>query len=228
MSDKEKKKFEKLDPKNPWRIFRILSEFVDGFETMSDLGPSVAFFGSAKDGPITDQYYELSLDIAKKISQAGFSIITGGSEGIMKAGNQGAFEAGGKSCGLCINIPEKETNKKYIHPEYLLNFRYFFIRKVMFVKYAQAFIVLPGGFGTLDEVFESLTLIQTNKIKHFPVFLVGKDYWKGLIDWLKETALKNKCIDENDLSFFHVTDDADEILSKIKKYTKGLSSYQNF
>ena len=210
-----------------WRIFRIMSEFVDGFETMTSLGPSVAIFGSTNANPKDTRYYELATLIAKKISEKGFGIITGGGPGIMECANRGAQQAGGKSCGLCIDLP-MESHNSYIDPKYDLSFRYFFVRKVMFVRYAQAFVVLPGGFGTLDELMESLTLIQTGKIKYFPVYLVGKEYWKGFLDWMRNTVLAHDNIKKADFDLIHLSDDPDEIANGIEKHFKQTKSLENF
>jgi len=211
-----------------WRLFRILAEFVDGFETMTHLGPSVAIFGSTNSKPKEPHYYKLAEDIAEKIVRKKFGIITGGGPGIMESANKGAQRAGGKSCGLCISLPNESKPNPYVDEKYELNFRYFFVRKVMFVRYAQAFVVLPGGFGTLDELFEALTLIQTQKIKFFPVYLVGKEYWKGLLDWLKNTALDHGNIKQKDLDLIHLTDDPDEIADGIEKYYRQTKSLENF
>ena len=211
-----------------WRLFRIISEFVDGFETMTFLGPSVAIFGSTNQNPIERKYYDLTEIIAEKIVQKGFGVITGGGPGIMECANKGAQKAGGKSCGLCINLPFESKPNPYIDERYELNFRYFFVRKVMFIRYAQAFVVLPGGFGTLDELFEALTLIQTQKIKPFPVYLVGKDYWKGLIDWIKNTVLAHNNIKQKDLDLIRISDDPDEIVDGIEKHYRQSKSIENF
>lgn len=212
---------------DPWRIFRILAEFVDGFETMTSLGPSVSFFGSASEIDKNSSHYKLTVEIAKKIAEKGFGIITGGGFGLMEAANKGAQEGGGKSCGLCINLPKERPNK-YIDHEFLLSFRYFFVRKVMFVKYTQGFVVLPGGFGTMDEFFEALTLIHTHKITKFPIFLVGKDYWQGLIDWLNNTALAHKKIEKEYLDIITMTDDADEIANKVLERYEKTKALENF
>jgi uncharacterized protein (TIGR00730 family) len=211
-----------------WRIFRIMAEFVDGFETMTTLGPSVAVFGSTNANPKNPHYYELATEISKKIVERGFGIITGGGPGIMECANKGAQEAGGRSCGLCINLPNEAKPNPYIDPNYELNFRYFFVRKVMFVRYAQAFVVLPGGFGTLDELSEALTLIQTGKIKYFPVYLVGKDYWKGLLDWLRNTVLDNRNIKQVDYDLIRLSDDPTEIADGIEKHYRQTRSLENF
>ncbi len=211
-----------------WRIFRIMAEFVDGFETMSFLGPSVAIFGSTNAKPIDTKYYQLAEEIAEKIVKKGFGIITGGGPGIMEHANKGAQAAGGKSCGLCIDLPLEEKPNRYLDPKYQLSFRYFFVRKVMFVRYAQAFVVLPGGFGTLDEFFEAITLIQTEKIKYFPVYLVGKEYWKGLIDWLRNTVLANGNIREEQLNLIRLSDDPDEIAEGITAHYRENKTLENF
>lgn len=210
-----------------WRVFRILSEFVEGFETMTTLGPSVAIFGSSRI-KANDPQYNLASVLASKITKKGFAIITGGGPGIMEAANEGARMEGGPSCGLCIDLPHEEEPNPFIDRKYLLRFRYFFVRKVMFVRYAQAFVVLPGGFGTLDELFEALTLIQTRKIKPFPVYLLGKDYWSGLIKWLETTVLSNKNISPEDLKLLILTDDLDEIANGIEEHYRQVKSLENF
>lgn len=199
-----------------WRLFRILSEFVDGFEAMADIGPAVSVFGSARTLP-DDPYYQQAVECGRRIVEQNLACITGGGPGIMEAANKGAFEsgvAGAKSVGLNIDLPfEQEANPYQTHE---LDFRYFFIRKVMFVKYAAGFIIFPGGFGTMDELFESLTLIQTEKINSFPVALIGKDYWGGLIDWIKDTmAEKHKTISPNDLDLLLLTDSLDEAMEHV-------------
>ena len=211
-----------------WRIFRIMAEFVDGFESMTFLGPSVAIFGSTNRNPKEKTYYDLAEEIAKKVVSKGFGVITGGGPGIMECANKGAQAAGGKSCGLCISLPMEEKPNPYIDERFELSFRYFFIRKVMFVRYAQAFVVLPGGFGTLDEFFEALTLIQTGKIQHFPIYLVGKDYWKGLLDWLKNTPLACGNIKQKDFDLIRLSDDPDEIADGIEKHYRQTKSLENF
>ncbi len=211
-----------------WRLFRIMAEFVEGFETMVHLGPSVAIFGSSNAKPLDPSFYTLTEEIAEKIVQRGFGIITGGGPGMMESANRGAQRAKGRSCGLCINLPNEDKPNAFIDSKYELNFRYFFVRKVMFVRYAQAFVVLPGGFGTLDEFFEALTLIQTGKIKFFPVYLVGKKYWSGLLDWLKETVLAQGNIKPSDLELIRVTDDPNEIVDGIEKHYRQTKSLENF
>ena len=202
-----------------WRLFRILSEFVDGFEAMSAVGPAVSVFGSARTKPEED-YYQQAVECGKIIVKRDLAVITGGGPGIMEAANKGAFEsgvAGAKSVGLNIELPfEQAPNPFQTHP---LMFRYFFIRKVMFVKYAAGFIIFPGGFGTLDEMFESLTLIQTQKVQKFPVVLVGKEFWGGLLDWIKGTlADKYKTISPEDMDLFHLTDSAEEAVDYVTQH----------
>ena len=198
-----------------WRLFRIMAEFVEGFDTLSGLkGPAVSFFGSARTKP-EEPYYELTTKIAAEFAYQGYTVITGGGPGIMEAANKGAAEAGGNSVGLNINLPfEQDPN---IFANLPLSFKYFFVRKVMFIKYALAFICMPGGFGTLDEVFEALTLIQTKRIKPFPVILVGTEYWSGLLDWIKEKMLSTNKVDNDDMIIFNVMDDPTEIVSYIRK-----------
>jgi uncharacterized protein (TIGR00730 family) len=198
-----------------WRLFRIMAEFVEGFDSLSSIkGPAVSFFGSARTKP-DDPYYELTTMIAAELVNNDYAVITGGGPGIMEAANKGAAEAGGNSVGLNINLPfEQEPN---IFTNLPLSFKYFFVRKVMFIKYALAFICMPGGFGTLDEAFEALTLIQTKRIKPFPVILVGSEYWSGLIDWMKEKMLAADKVDNEDMVIFNVMDDPVEIVSYIKK-----------
>lgn len=202
-----------------WRIFRILSEFVDGFETMADIGPSVTVFGSARVKP-NNVYYQLAVEVTKKIAEKGFGIITGGGPGIMEAANKGAQIASGVSCGININLPFEEDSNPYIHPKYRLRLRYFFVRKVLFVRYAKAFVFLPGGFGTMDELFEALTLIHTNKIKPTPIFLMGSAYWEGLIRWMKDYPLKESYLVPEDLDLLTISDDPDFVANEIEKHFK--------
>lgn len=206
-----------------WTVFKVMAEFVEGFEKMSEIGPCVSIFGSARTKP-GSKYYELAVDTAAKLSEAGFGIITGGGPGIMEAGNKGARESGAPSVGLNIELPFEQHSNPWIDKDKSIDFNYFFIRKVMFVKFAQAFVVLPGGFGTLDEMFESLTLIQTSKIDAFPVILVGTEFWQGLIDWIKTTLLEQHGnISEKDLDLFHLVDTPEEVVEVINKfYTKHL------
>ena len=198
-----------------WRLFKILAEFVDGFEALGDLYPAVTIFGSARVKP-GDETYEKTYEIAKKLSLHGYNVITGGGPGVMEAGNKGAKEGGAKSVGLNIQLPLEQSPNPYSTLK--LNFQYFFVRKVMFVKYAQAYIGMPGGFGTMDEIFEALTLIQTHRIKPFPVVLVGTQYWTGLLEWVRNTLLGGKYISPEDLDLVTVLDDPDEVVHTIKKY----------
>jgi uncharacterized protein (TIGR00730 family) len=197
-----------------WRLFKILAEFVDGFEKLSDIYPCVSIFGSARVAP-GDDSYEKTVTIAKKLSHNGFNIITGGGPGIMEAGNKGASEGQGHSIGLNIHLPMEQEANPYANIQ--LDFQYFFVRKVMFVKYAQAYIGMPGGFGTLDELFEAITLIQTKRIKPFPVVLVGSDYWSPLWQWVRNTLLKRKLISKDDLDLVAILDDPDEVVAMIKR-----------
>ena len=198
-----------------WRLFRIMAEFVEGFDTLSSVkGPAVSFFGSARTRP-EDPYYELTVTLARQLTEKGYSIITGGGPGIMEAANKGAADGGGNSIGLNINLPfEQEPN---IFANIPLSFKYFFVRKVMFIKYAMAFICMPGGFGTLDELFEAVTLIQTRRIKPFPIIVVGSDFWGGMMEWVKEKMLSNGNIDGDDILIINLMDDPDEIVSFIKR-----------
>lgn len=201
-------------PKDTWRLFRILAEFVEGFETLAQTDRAVAIFGSAR-AKAGDFEYETARAIAGLLAQNGYAVITGGGPGVMEGSNRGAFEAGGESIGLNIELPFEQKGNPFVTT--YVNFRYFFVRKVMFVKYSQAFVILPGGFGTMDELFESLTLIQTKKIKPFPVILVGRHYWKGLIDWIKDTMLRENKISPTDLEVFKVVDTPEEVLKGIKE-----------
>jgi uncharacterized protein (TIGR00730 family) len=203
-----------LTIKDTWRMFLILSEFVEGFETMPDVYPAVSFFGSARSKPNSSNYKTTEL-LAQLLVKNGFNIVSGGGPGAMEAANKGAAKAGGKSVGLHIHLPNEQAPNKYANVR--LDFKYFFIRKVMFVKYAVAYIIMPGGFGTLDELFEAVTLIQTSRIKPFPVILMNSKYWKGLIEWIKETLLKEKAVSESDLDIINVTDDPQEAISIIKR-----------
>ncbi|RMG61183.1 MAG: TIGR00730 family Rossman fold protein [Bacteroidetes bacterium] len=211
-----------------WLVFKIMAEFVEGFEKMSEIGPCVSIFGSARTKP-GSPYYELATEIAAKLTQSGFGIITGGGPGIMEAGNKGAYEAGGASVGLNIELPFEQHSNPYLDPDKNIDFHYFFVRKVMFVKYAQGFIVLPGGFGTLDELFEALTLIQTYKIDRFPVVLVGTQFWGGLIDWIRQTVLENfHNISPDDLNIFAVVDTADEVVDYVTNFYNRHAVKPNF
>ena len=197
-----------------WRLFHIMAELVEGFEALADLHPCVSVFGSTRVKP-EDEDYQKAERIGRLLAEKGFGVITGGGPGVMEAVNKGALEAGGKSVGLNIELPFEQKPNPYTNVR--LSFRYFFVRKVMFVKYAVAFIILPGGFGTMDELFESITLIQTHKIKPFPVFLVGSDYWRGLLNWIKGVVLKEGKISPEDLNIVQLIDDPEEIVKTIKR-----------
>ncbi len=227
MSPREAMAWQQSQIKDMWRIFQIMSEFVDGFETLSQLGPCVSVFGSARTKP-GDPYYEMGREVAHELVKRGFGVITGGGPGIMEAANQGAREAEGVSVGLNINIPHEQAANAYIDYDKLINFDFFFVRKVMFVKYAQGFIVLPGGFGTLDELFEALTLIQTGKSTRFPVVLVGKDFWDGLVDWLKGAVLEAGNISSDDPDLFQVTDSPEEAVEIIDAFYREHALTPNF
>ncbi|OBW42635.1 putative lysine decarboxylase [Chryseobacterium sp. MOF25P] len=213
--------------KDSWMVFKVMAEFVDGYEKMARIGPCVSIFGSARLKP-ESKYYNMAVEIAEKITKIGFGVITGGGPGIMEAGNKGAFNAEGKSIGLNIDLPFEQHFNPYINKLYSLNFDYFFVRKVMFVKYSQGFIVMPGGFGTLDELTEAMTLIQTNKIGRFPIVLVGTEFWGGLLGWFKETLLKEGMISEGDLDLYRVVDTADEAVAHIKAFYDKYSVNVNF
>lgn len=202
---------------NSWTMFKVLAEFVEGFETLNEVGPCVSIFGSARTKP-DHPYYKLAVDIARRLTENGFGVITGGGPGIMEAGNKGAQLYGGKSVGLNINLPFEQNHNPYIDDDKNIDFKYFFVRKVMFVKYAQAFVALPGGFGTMDELFEVLTLVQTKKITKVPIILVGKEFWSGLIDWISTTMLEEKNINPIDLKLLPTTDDPEEVISYINDF----------
>lgn len=219
--------FEGSIEKDAWRIFKIMGEFVEGYDRLHKIGPCISIFGSARTKP-DDHYYQKAADIAQKLTKIGFGVITGGGPGIMEAANKGAQEGGGKSVGLCINLPFEEQANPYVDKEYTLKFDYFFARKVMLVKYAKGFVVFPGGFGTLDEFFESLTLIQTKKTNPFPIILFGNSYWDGLLKWLKNSMLEAGTINENDLKLFSITNDVDEAVNIIADFYKQRSFKPNF
>lgn len=200
--------------KDTWRMFLILSEFVEGFEAMPKVYPAVTIFGSARSHPNSLTYKTTEI-VSRLLVKNGFNVVSGGGPGVMEAANKGAAEAGGKSVGLHIHLPNEQKPNRYANTR--LDFKYFFIRKVMFVKYAVAYIIMPGGFGTLDELFEAVTLIQTKRIKSFPVIMIGSTYWKGLMDWIKGTLVKEKAIHESELDIFQVVDDPEEAVSIIKR-----------
>ena len=198
---------------DPWRALRILGEFVEGFDAMAKVGPAITVFGSARTHP-DDPTYELARAIGRRLADAGYAVITGGGPGAMEAANRGCREGGGLSVGCNIELPHEQGMNPYV--DLGVEFRYFFARKVMFVKYADGFVILPGGLGTLDELFEALTLIQTGKVRHFPVVLVGRAYWAGLVDWMRETLLAHGTIAAGDLDLFRLTDDPDEVVALIR------------
>jgi hypothetical protein len=203
---------------DPWRVFRIMSEFVEGFEVLSEIGKAVSIFGSSRIKP-GNKYYKLTEEVAYLLAKEGYAIITGSGPGVMEAANKGARRAGGHSVGLNIQIPSGQRPNKYV--DTLLDFRYFFVRKVMFVKYAKAFVIMPGGYGTLDEFTEAINLIQTERIPKFPVVLFGREYWNGMLVWLRDTVLKDSNISREDLDIFTVVDNPREVVSVIKKFYSG-------
>ena len=213
----ERKDWSEIKSANSWVIFKVMSEFVEGFEKLERIGPCVSIFGSARTGQ-DNKYYKMAEDIAKKLVEHGYGVITGGGPGIMEAGNKGAREAGGKSVGLNIELPHEQGNNMYIDPDKLISFDYFFVRKVMFVKYAQGFIGMPGGFGTLDEIFEALTLIQTKKIGRFPIVLVGRDYWGGLMEWVEGVLKAERYISPEDTQLMTMVDNAEEAVKAIDDF----------
>lgn len=210
-----------------WRIFRIMAEFVEGFETMGKIKPSIAVFGSARTKS-SNKYYKLTVRVTKELSKKGFGIITGGGPGIMEAANRGAKEVNGSSTGVNIELPHEQFANQYIDQDKLLNFRYFFVRKVMFFKYAQGYIIMPGGFGTIDEFFEVLTLIQTGKTEKVPIVVMGKEYWQPLMSWLKKYMLHFKLIEDFDMDLFKLTDDPKEAAQIIYDFHKDKKITPNF
>ncbi len=213
---------------NSWLTFKIMGEFVSGFEQMGMIKPCVSIFGSARTKP-TDRYYDETVKIAEKIVKQGFGVITGGGPGLMEAANKGAQQGDGTSVGLVIELPFEQEINPYIDKDKHINFDYFFVRKVMFIKYAQAFVVMPGGFGTLDELFEALTLIQTEKIKKFPIVLFGSDFWSGLIDWIKKTLLEEyHNVSPEDLDLIKIVDDVDEAVKHVSQFHTKRKFTPNF
>jgi uncharacterized protein (TIGR00730 family) len=219
------KSWNEIKTEDSWRIFKIMSEFVEGFEKLSRIGPCVSIFGSARTTP-DHPLFKMAEEIAYKLTQFGYGVITGGGPGIMEAGNIGAMRGKGRSVGLNINLPFEQSANLFIDPDKLITFDHFYVRKTMFVKYSQGFIVLPGGFGTMDEMFEALTLIQTEKIGKFPIVMVGKSYWEGLVHWIKEVMLQQyHYINADDLDIFTIANDADSAVEIINKfYSKYLLS----
>ncbi|MBL6872791.1 MAG: TIGR00730 family Rossman fold protein [Flavobacteriales bacterium] len=222
------KSWNEIKTSDSWQIFKIMAEFVQAFETLSKIGPCVSIFGSARTKP-ENPYYKQAEEIAEKLTKKGYGVITGGGFGIMEAGNKGAKQGAGKSVGLNIDLPFEQEANSFIDNDKLINFDYFFVRKVMFVKYAQGFVVMPGGVGTLDELFEAITLIQTKKIAPFPIVLVGKKYWSGLIDWIREVMLaKEQNISPEDLDLFNLVDTADEAVECIDNFYSKYLLKPNF
>jgi len=204
-----------LSMQESWRLFKILSEIVDGFETLNDIGPAVSLFGSARVKP-GEPWYERTVDLSRQLVEAGFTVITGGGPGLMEAGNKGAFESGGRSVGLHIHLPLEQINNRYLNTR--CDFRYFFVRKLMFIKYAMAYIALPGGFGTLDELSEALVLIQTKRIKAFPIVLLGKEFWGGLVNWFSERLIADGYCHAKDMDLFLLTDSSEEAVAHIRRH----------
>ncbi|QNK78588.1 TIGR00730 family Rossman fold protein [Winogradskyella undariae] len=221
------KRWNEIKTNDSWAIFKIMGEFVNGYEKLSKIGPCVSIFGSARTKP-DHKYYKLAEDVATQIVEHGYGVITGGGPGIMEAGNKGAHIAGGTSVGLNIELPFEQHDNPYIDSDKSLDFDYFFVRKVMFVKYSQGFVVMPGGFGTLDELFEAITLIQTHKIESFPIILVGTEFWGGLLDWVKTTLVAAKNINEKDLDLIHLVDTPAEVIAILDDFYKDYDLSPNF
>tara|TARA_B100000902_G_scaffold373053_1_gene400651 strand:+ start:293 stop:970 length:678 start_codon:yes stop_codon:yes gene_type:complete len=221
------KKWNEIKTNDSWSIFKIMGEFVDGYEKLSSIGPCISFFGSARIKP-DNKYCLLAEEIAQEIVTRGYGVITGGGPGIMEAANKGASKNKGKSVGLCIDLPFEEPNK-FIDKDKILKFDYFFVRKVMFIKYSQGFVVMPGGFGTLDEVFEAATLIQTKEAERFPIILVGSEYWGGVFDWIKQTMLlENNHISKEDLELFKIADTKEDVISILEEFHNNYDFKPNF
>lgn len=235
MTEKEKlktildhKTWNEIKTNDSWQVFKMMAEIVEGFEKLSQIGPCVSIFGSARTKPDTT-YYKQATAIAHQLTDKGYGVITGGGPGIMEAANKGAFSGGGPSVGLNIELPHEQFNNPYIDQDKLINFDYFFIRKLMFVKYAQGFVVLPGGFGTLDELFEAMTLIQTKKINKFPIILVGKEFWSGLVEWIKSSLVeKEQTVSPADMFLFKVVDTTEEAVQEIDDFYKKFRLSPNF
>lgn len=228
IEEQKPKNWSAIKSNDSWAIFKIMGEFVNGYEKMSRIGPCVSVFGSARTTP-DHKYYQLAESIAKKITENGYGVITGGGPGIMEAGNKGAHLGGGTSVGLNISLPFEQHDNPYIDSDKSIDFDYFFVRKVMFVKYSQGFVVMPGGFGTLDEFFEALTLIQTDKIDKFPLILVGTEYWSGLLDWIKNHLLEaSNNISAKDLDLVHLVDTEDEVINILNEFYNEYKLSPNF
>ena len=217
MEEVRMKNWNETKTNDSWALFKIMGEFVSGFEKLSSIGPCISIFGSARTH-VDHPTYLLTVEIAKGISEMGYGIISGGGPGIMEAANKGAQEANGVSVGLNIELPFEQKSNPYIDQDKLIDFQYFFVRKVMFVKYAQGFVVMPGGFGTLDELFEAFTLLQTSKVNKFPIILVGRKFWEGLINWIKDKLLRENNISSEDLELFEVVDTKDEVMDCLNRF----------
>ena len=223
-----RKDWSEIKTNDSWAIFKIMAEFVEGFEKMSKIGPCVSIFGSARTKP-ESKYFKIAIEISSQLATLGYGIITGGGPGIMEAANQGAQSAGGKSVGLNIDLPFEQNHNPYIDSEHNLEFDYFFVRKVIFVKYSQAFVIMPGGLGTLDEMFEAMTLVQTKKINRRPIVLIGSAYWQGLIDWIKKSVLEDENnISPDDLKLIQIVDTAEEAVKYIDEFYKSHQLTPNF
>ena len=228
MKASKNKKWNEIKTNDSWSIFKIMGEFVEGYEKLSAIGPCISIFGSARTKP-EDKYYKLAEEIAAEIVDRGYGVITGGGPGIMEAANKGANKKNGKSVGLCIKLPFEDTNNKFIDKDKELNFDYFFVRKVMFVRYAQGFVVMPGGFGTLDEVFEAIILIQTHKVEKFPIILVSSEFWSGMLDWIKITLLKeNNNISSKDLDLIKIADTKEDVMDILEEFHNNYEFSPNF
>ncbi len=226
--ERNPKNWNEVKTNDSWAIFKIMGEFVNGYEKLSKIGPCVSIYGSARTKP-DNKYYQLAEKIAGKLTENGYGVITGGGPGIMEAGNKGAHNAGGTSVGLNITLPFEQHDNPYIDSDKSIDFDYFFVRKVMFVKYSQGFVVMPGGFGTLDEFFEALTLIQTNKIRKFPIILVGTEFWGGLVDWIKKTLLESSGnVSPDDLHLVDLVDTEDEVIDILNNFYKKYNLSPNF
>ena len=227
MKPNQNKNWNQIKTNDSWALFKIMSEFVEGYEKLSAIGPCISIFGSART-PEHHPTYKLTVNIAEAISKSGYGIISGGGPGIMEAANKGAQKGGGASVGLNINLPFEQHSNPYIDQDKLIDFHYFFVRKVMFVKYAQGFVVMPGGVGTLDELFEAFTLIQTSKVAKFPIILVGTSYWSGLVDWLKNTLLIQKKISPEDIDLLEIVDSAEEVMNCLDRFYSNNNFKPNF
>ncbi|MBM3452656.1 MAG: TIGR00730 family Rossman fold protein [Bacteroidetes bacterium] len=226
--NKNRKDWNDIKSNDSWSIFKIMSEFVQAYDRMAKIGPCISVFGSARTKS-DNSYYKLAVEVSMKLAQAGYGIISGGGPGIMEAANKGAQDGGGRSVGLNIDLPFEQNHNSFIDHEHNLEFDYFFVRKVIFVRYSQGFVILPGGFGTLDEAFEALTLMQTKKITNRPVVFIGKEYWSGLVQWIEKIMLsKEKNISSNDINMFHIVDTAEEAVEYIEDFYKTHKLSPNF